>query len=72
MQTLSQETLLMLTKKTPNSKKTFTRDKQENSKNEVRPSKRRNLSPGIVPDDVDRFSEISEAQILNIDSKIPE
>ena len=54
------------------SKKTFTRNKQENSKNEVRPSKRRNLNPGIEPDDVDRFSEISEAQILNIDSKIPE
>ena len=51
------------------SKKTFTMKKQENSKNEVRPSKRRNLNPGIVPDDVDRFSEISEAQIINIDSK---
>ena len=46
--------------------------KQENSKNEVGPSKRRNLNPEIVPDDVDRFSEVSEAQILNIDSKIPE
>ena len=54
------------------SQKTFTRNKQENSKNEVRPSKRRNLNPEIVPDDVDRFSEISEAQILNIDSKFPE
>ena len=53
-------------------KKTFTRKKQENSKNAVRPSKRRNLNPEIVPDDVDRFSEISETQILNIDSKIPE
>ena len=54
------------------SKKTFTRNKQENSKNKVRPLKRRNLNSGIVPDDVDRFSEISGAQILNIDSKIPE
>ena len=54
------------------SKKTFTRKKQENSKNEVRPSKRRNLNPEIVPDDVDHFSEIPEAQILNIDSKIAE
>ena len=53
------------------SKKTFTRNKQENSKNEVRPLKRRNLNPGIVPDDVDHFSETSDAQILNIDSKIP-
>ena len=54
------------------SKKTFTNKKQENSKNEVRPSKRRNLNPEIVQDDVDRFSEILKAQILNIDSKIPE
>ena len=54
------------------SQKTFTRKKQENSKNEVRPSKRRNLNPEIVPDDVDRLSEISEAQILNIDLKFPE
>ena len=52
--------------------KTFARNKQENSENEVKPSKRRNLNPIIVPDDVDHFSEISEAQILNIDSKIPE
>ena len=52
-------------------KKTFTRNKQENSKNEARPSKRSNLNPGIVPDDVDHSSEISEAHILNIDSKIP-
>ena len=54
------------------SKKTFTRNKQENSKNEVRPSKRRNLNQGIVSDDVDYFSEIPEAQILNIDTKVPE
>ena len=54
------------------SKKTFTRNKQENSENEVRPLKRRNLNPGIVPDDVYHLNEISEAQILNIDSKIPE
>ena len=54
------------------SKKTFTRNKQENSENEVRSLKRRNLNPGIVPDDVDHFSEISEVQILNINSKIPE
>ena len=53
------------------SKKTFTRKKQENSKNEVRPSKRRNLNPEIVPDDVDRFSQISEVQLLNVDSKFP-
>ena len=26
------------------------------------------MNPGIIPDDVDHFSEISEAQILNIDS----
>ena len=54
------------------SKKTFTRNKRENSKNEVRTLKRRNLNPGIVPDDVDHFNEIPEDQILNIDSKIPE
>ena len=30
------------------------------------------MNPEIVPDDVDDFSEISEAQILNIDSKVPE
>ena len=41
------------------------------TENEVRPSKRRNLNPGIVPDDIHHFSEIPEAQILNIDSKIP-
>ena len=64
MQTLSQEKM--------SSKKTFTRNKRENSKNEVRPLKRRNINPVIVPDDVDHFSEISEAQILNIESKIPE
>ena len=61
MQTLSQETLLMITKRN-----------QRNSKNEVKPLKRRNLNPGIVPDDVDHFREISEAQILNIDSTILE
>ena len=54
------------------SKKNFTRNKQENSENEVKPLRRRNLNPGIVPDDVDHFSEISEAHMLNIDSKIPE
>ena len=26
----------------------------------------------IIPDDVDHYSKISEAQILNVDSKIPE
>ena len=52
--------------------KTFTRNKQENSKNEVRLLKRRNLNPVVAPDYVNRFSEISEAQILNIDLKIPE
>ena len=50
-------------------KKTFTRNKQGNSTNEVKPLKRRNLNPGI---DVNRFREILEAQILNLDSKIPE
>ena len=30
------------------------------------------MNPSIVPDDVDHSSEISESQILNIDSKIPE
>ena len=54
------------------SKKNVTKNKQENSENEVKPPKRRNLNPVIVPDDVDHFSEISEAQISNIDSKIPE
>ena len=54
------------------SKKTCTRNRQENSENEVKLLMRRNLNPVIVPDDVDHFSEISEAQILNIDSKIPE
>ena len=48
-------------------KKTFTRNKQENSENEVKPSKQRNLNPEIIPDDVDHFSEIPETQILNID-----
>ena len=42
------------------------------TKNEVKPSKRRNLNPVIVPKDVNHFSKISEAQILNTDSKIPE
>ena len=46
--------------------------KQENSKNEVKPLKRRNLNPVIVPGDVDDFSEILEVQLLNIDSKILE
>ena len=41
------------------SKKTFTRNKQENSKNEVKPSKRGNLNPEIVLDDVDHFSEMT-------------
>ena len=53
-------------------KKTFTSNKQENSENEIKPSKRTNLNPVIVPDDVDHFSEIPEAKILNIDSKISE
>ena len=39
-------------------KKTFTRNKQENSENKVKPLKRRNLNPVIVPDDVDHFSKI--------------
>ena len=30
------------------------------------------MNSGIVPDDVDHFSEIPESQILKIDSKIPE
>ena len=50
----------------------FTRNKQENSENGVKTLKRRNLNPVMVPDDVDQFSKISDAQILNIDSKIPE
>ena len=54
------------------SKKTFTRNKQENSENNIEALKRRNLNPVIVPGDVDHFSEIFEAQILIIDSKIPE
>ena len=29
---------------------TFTRNKQENTENEVKPLKRRNLNPGIIPD----------------------
>ena len=41
--------------------KTFARNKQENSENKVKPSKRRNSNPGIVPYDVDHFSEILEA-----------
>ena len=49
-----------------------TENKQENSEDEVKNLERRNLNPVIVPDDVDHFSDISEAQILNIDSKIPE
>ena len=62
----------MTTQEKMNTKKIFTRNKQENSKNEVKPSKRRNLKPVIVPNDVNYFSEILEAQILNIDSNIPE
>ena len=30
------------------------------------------MNPVIVPDEVDHFSEISEAKILNIGSNIPE
>ena len=30
------------------------------------------MNPVVVSNDVDHFCEISEAQILNIDSKIPE
>ena len=48
------------------SKKTFAKNTQENCKNEVRPLKRRNLNPGIILDDAHRFTEILEAQILNI------
>ena len=62
----------MIFQETMTTKKMFTRNKQENSKNEVKPLKRRNLNPVIVLDDVDHFSEISEAQILDIDSKVPE
>ena len=51
-------------------KKWLPRNKHEYSKNEVKPLKRRNLNPVIVPDDVDHFSEISEAQMLIINSKI--
>ena len=40
-------------------KKTFTKNKQENSKNEVQPLKRRNLNPRFPPDDVNHFSVIS-------------
>ena len=54
------------------SQKTSTRNKQENSENKIKLLKRRNLNPANIPDDVHRLSEISEAQILNIDSKIPE
>ena len=53
-------------------KKIFTRNKQEISRNEVKPLERRNLSPLIVPEDVDNFRKISESQILNINLKIPE
>ena len=52
--------------------KTFTRNKQGNSKNEVKPLQQRNLNLVIVPEDIDYFSETLEALILNIDSKIPE
>ena len=52
--------------------KIFTRNKQENSKNKEKPLKRRYLNPVILPDGVDHFSEIWEAHILNIDSKLPE
>ena len=52
--------------------KTFTRNKQGNSKNKIKPSERKNLNPRIAPDDLNHFSEVSEAQILNIDSKMPE
>ena len=38
----------------------------------MQPSKRRNLNPRIAPDAVNHFNEISKAQMLNIDSKIPE
>ena len=41
------------------------------SKNEVKPLKRRNLNQVIVPENINHFNEISEPQILNIDSKIP-
>ena len=53
-------------------KKIFTKNKQETSKNEVKPLKRRYLNLVIVPNDADHFSETSEAQISNIGSKIPE
>ena len=39
----------------------FTRNKQENSKNEIKTLKRRNLNPMIIPDDVDHSRKISEA-----------
>ena len=60
MQTLSQETQPIITKR------------NQNSKNEVKPLKRRNLNPVIEPENVDYFRETSEAQVLNINSKIPE
>ena len=50
----------------------FTRNKQENSKNKLKPLKRRNLNSVIVPEDVNYFSETLKPQILNIDSKVPE
>ena len=53
-------------------KKTFTRNKQGNYKNKLKPPKKINLNPEIVPDNVDHLNEISEALILNIDSKVPE
>ena len=63
---------LMASQEKMTTKKIFTRNKQRNSKNEVKPLKRRNLNSGIVLDDVDHLSEFSEGQLLNIDSKIPE
>ena len=41
--------------------KFFTRNKQEYSKKEVKPLKRRNLNPIVVPDDVDHFTGIMKA-----------
>ena len=37
-------------------KKNFTRNKQKNSRNELKPLKRRNLNLVIVLDDIDHFS----------------
>ena len=75
MQTHSKETPLMTTKRNQSIYKLMTTILLWFLKKEFLPRKllqEINKEPGIVPDDVDPFREISEAQILNIDSKIPE